>query len=184
MVGFSNKATAIETRIAQGGPPGPLQVLIKRGNRKVGLNVRYNSANMKRRRLALVAAIIVLICASALGYGLKKRKDQQVEEQKREEKRKAFYGSALSSYSKDLEPGITRNHVENYLETKAIPYLKSADADLVKIGQEAAPWFCSEVNVYVAFDFEAIEAHNRPWEPYGTDVLKRIHIYSRADGCL
>lgn len=135
---------------------------------------------MKRRRLALVAAIVVLICASALGYGLKRRTDQRVEEQKRV----AFYNSALSSYSKDLETGITRSHVEHYLGAKAIPYEKSAEADLVEIGQKPAPWFCSEVNVYVAFDFEAVEPHNRAWEPYRTDVLKRIHIYSRPGGCL
>ena len=135
---------------------------------------------MKRRRLALVAAIVVLMCASALGYGLKRSRDQRVEEQKRE----AFYRSALSSYSKDLEPGMTRSDVEHYLGAKAIPYEKSAEVDLVEIGQKAAPWFCSEVNVYVAFDFEAIEPHNRAWEPYGTDVLKRINVYSRPGGCL
>jgi hypothetical protein len=135
---------------------------------------------MKRRRLALVVSIVVLICASAIGYGLKKHADKKLEEQKRE----ALYSSALSSYSKDLEPGMTRNNVENYLGAKTIPFEKSAATDLVEIGQEAAPWFCSEVNVYVAFDFEAIEPHSRAWEPYGTDVLKRIHIYSRPEGCL
>jgi hypothetical protein len=141
----------------------------------------YNSAHMKRRRLALVASIVVvLMSASAIGYALKKRVDKKLEEQKRA----AFYTSALSSYSKDLEPGMTRNNVENYLRAKAIPFEKSAATDLVEIGQEAAPWFCSEVNVYVAFDFEAIEPHSRAWEPYGTDVLKRVHIYSRAGGCL
>jgi hypothetical protein len=129
---------------------------------EVAINIRYNSAHMKRRRLALAAAIIALISASAFGYGLKKRRDQRVEEQKREEKRKASYGSALSFYSKDLDPGMTRSDVERYLGAKAISYQRSADADLIKIGQEAAPWFCSEVNVYVAFDFEAIEPHDRP----------------------
>jgi hypothetical protein len=140
----------------------------------------YNSAHMKQKQLALVVSIVVLICASAIGYGLKKHADKKLEEQKRE----ALYSSALSSYSKDLEPGMTRNNVENYLGAKTIPFEKSAATDLVEIGQEAAPWFCSEVNVYVAFDFEAIEPHSRAWEPYGTDVLKRIHIYSRPEGCL
>ncbi len=79
---------------------------------------------------------------------------------------------------------MTRNDVKHYLGAKAIPYEKSAEVDLVEIGQKAASWFCSKVNVCGAFDFEAIEPHDRAWEPYGTDVLKRIHIYFRPGGCL
>jgi hypothetical protein len=140
----------------------------------------YNSAHMKRRRQALVVLIVVLMCASASGYWLKKRADKKLEEQKRE----AVFSSALFSYSKDLEPGMTRNNVENYLASKAILFEKSATADLVEIGQEPAPWFCSEVNVYIAFDFEAIETQSRALEPYATEVLKRVHIYSRPGRCL
>jgi hypothetical protein len=140
----------------------------------------YNSAHMKRRRQALVVLIGVLMGASATGYGFKKRADKNLEEQKRE----ALFSSALSSYSKDIEPGMTRGDVENYLVAKAIPFEKSATADLVQIGQEPAPWFCSEVNVYIAFDFEAIEPHSRAYQPYATDVVKRVHIYSRPERCL
>jgi hypothetical protein len=86
----------------------------------------------------------------------------------------------MSAYSKDLGPGMPRKNVEAYLRAKAIPFQKAAEVDLVKIGQEAAPWFCGEVNVYVGFDFEAVESHSRAWEPYATDVLKKAHIYSRA----
>jgi len=101
---------------------------------------------MKRRRLALVATIVVLICASGLRFTLLLFNSLV----------SARYSSALSSYSKNLEPGMTRSDVEHYLGAKAIPYEKSAEVDLVEIGQKAAPWFCSEVNVYVAFDFEAV----------------------------
>jgi hypothetical protein len=134
---------------------------------------------MKRRLLAAVL-IVFVSGASAIGYGLKKRAEKKLEEQKRE----ASYRSALSAYSKDLEPGMRRKNVEDYLRAKKIPFETSAKADLVEIGQEAAPWFCSEVNVYIAFDFEAVEPHSRAWEPNATDVLKRAHIYSRAGGCL
>ena len=91
-------------------------------------------------KLAAAAALIVLVLGgSVIGYGLKKRAEKMLEEQKRE----ALYRSALSAYSKDLGPGMTRKHVEDYLIAKAIPFQKSAAVDLVEIGQEAAPWFCN-----------------------------------------
>jgi hypothetical protein len=136
---------------------------------------------MKRRRLAPAVLVVSVLCASAIGYGLKKRSDKKLEEQKRE----ALYRSALVAYSKDLKPGMTRKKVEDYLGAKATPFDRGAAADLVKIGQEASPaWFCSEVEVFVAFDFQAVEPHSPAWEPYATDVLKSAYIYSRAGGCL
>jgi hypothetical protein len=134
---------------------------------------------MKRKRLGLAVLIVFVLCALAVGYGLRKRAEKKFEEQKRE----GLYRSALLAYSKDLHPGMTRKTVEDYLGAKAITE-KSAEADLVKIGQEDAPWFCSEVIVYVAFDFEPVEPHIPAWEPYATDVLKGAHVYSRAGGCL
>jgi hypothetical protein len=135
---------------------------------------------MKLRRFAPAVLIVFVLCPLAFGYGLRKRAKKKLEEQKRE----ALYRSALLAYSNDLYPGMTRKNVEDYLGAKAVPFEESARADLVKIGQETAPWFCREVIVYVAFDFEAVEPHSRAWEPYATDVLKRVHIYSRSEGCL
>jgi hypothetical protein len=135
------------------------------------------------RRFALVIFVVVFVCVS-IGYGLKTHADKREQQRREQQKREAIYNSMLSSYSKDIEPGMTRAKVEDKLRAKAIPFVQSAEEDLVKIGEEAAPWFCSDVDVYVAFAFEAVEASTRPWESRPTDVLKRVHIYSRPDGCL
>jgi hypothetical protein len=136
---------------------------------------------MKRRRLVSAVLIGFVLCASAIGYGLKKRSARKLELQKRE----ALYRSALAAYSKDLKPGMTRKDVEDYLGARATPFEKGVAADLVKIGQERSPeWFCSELEVFVSFDFEAVEPHSRALEPHAMDVLKKAYIYSRAGGCL
>jgi hypothetical protein len=44
--------------------------------------------------------------------------------------------------------------------------------DLAKIGQEPAPWACSEKNVYVAFQFDSF------------DTLKSVTLYRWLEGCL
>jgi hypothetical protein len=140
---------------------------------------------MKQWRLALAALIILVFCTSAVGYWWKKRaKKKVVEAQKRE----ALYKLAMSAYSKDLPLGTTRKNVEDYLGAKAIHFERSSTgsstADLVKIGQEPTPWFCSEFNVYVAFEFHPVEAHEHALEPYDSDVLDWTHIDRRGGGCL
>jgi hypothetical protein len=60
--------------------------------------------------------------------------------------------------------------------------------DLVKIGEEGHPWYCSEAYVYVAFLFITTQP-NEPWKPerwkpYDTDVLKEIRRYDVLWGCL
>jgi len=64
--------------------------------------------------------------------------------------------------------------------------------DLVKIGEEGHPWYCSEHYVYVAFEFGATEPHEvsterekiERWKARDTDVLKEIKRYDMLGGCL
>ena len=105
-------------------------------------------------------------------------------------KREADYQSALRVYSEDLKPGWTRKEVEDYLRANGAKFTqmccieeRSAFADLVKVGEESAPWYCSEKSVHVAFEFAAAEPH-QPWEAYDTDVLRRITIFHQLGGCL
>jgi hypothetical protein len=56
---------------------------------------------------------------------------------------------------------MTRKDVEDYLRSRNTKFTwiwtafggrrESQYADLVKIGEETAPWYCSEACVYVAF---------------------------------
>jgi hypothetical protein len=59
--------------------------------------------------------------------------------------------------------------------------------DRVKIGEEAAPWYCEQAYVYLAFEFAATEPHDHFSGSYfarDSDMLKKIEIYQPYEGCL
>jgi hypothetical protein len=105
--------------------------------------------------------------------------------------REAGYRGALKAYSAALHSGMTRKDVEDYLRSKNTRFTwawtafggrkESQYADLVKIGEESAPWYCSEANVYVAFEFRDVNGFNRQTD---SDVLQRIEIFRPYSGCL
>ena len=88
----------------------------------------------------------------------------------------------------------SRKEVEAYLRQKNISFLqmccingdnsKHALDDLTKIGQEDAPWFCSENNIYVAFQFDDKGRHGPHWDANESDVLSKITIFRWLEGCL
>jgi hypothetical protein len=139
---------------------------------------------MKRWHLwsaALVALILLALFAAAIRNGRKKQAQN---------KREVAYQSVLNSYSAALKPGLARQEVENYLRTKAVGFQqmcciddRSAFADLVKIGKEDAPWYCGEQNIYVAFQFAAVEPHEA-FKAFDSDTLKSVTIFRWLEGCL
>ncbi|HTQ61428.1 MAG TPA: hypothetical protein VMI32_14470 [Candidatus Solibacter sp.] len=105
-------------------------------------------------------------------------------------KREAAYQARLHSYSDVLKPGMSRKNVEDYLRGKGVAFgqlccidEKSAFADLVYIGKEKHPWYCEKHNVFIAFQFAAVEPH-KGWEAYDSDVLKSITVFHKFEGCL
>jgi hypothetical protein len=111
--------------------------------------------------------------------------------QSAKQKREASYQAVLQSYSEILKPGMTRKNVEEYLKAKGVKHErmccideKTAWVDLVRIGKEKHPWYCSAHTVYIAFQF-ADEPHEgmRPSDRE-TDKLKSITVYHSLDGCL
>lgn len=131
--------------------------------------------------LAGVALSVVSAC-----YALEKRAQKQ---------REAGYQSALRSYSEVLKPGMTRKDVEGYFRSKNIEFRqmccvdrnsfsKGVYDDLVKIGQEGAPWFCREKNVYIAFQFTGHERHDMTLQVDTSDTLKDITIFRWLEVCL
>jgi hypothetical protein len=130
----------------------------------------------------VTAVIFVVLSCTTVGCALRKRA---------QEKREITYQSALRSYSEVLKPGMTRREVEDYLRAKNIDFSqmgwvedeRTAYADLTKIGKEHAPWYCEHHNVYVAFQFAAVEAH-KPAEARDLDALKKITIFHWLEGCM
>ena len=115
-------------------------------------------------------------------------------EKRAQRRREAAYQSALSSYTAVLRPGMTRKEVEDYFRAKNIrfrqmccvdikTFSRNVFDDLTKIGQEEAPWFCSERNIYVAFQLDG-PARNVGWNANDSDRLKVVTIYPWLEGCL
>jgi hypothetical protein len=111
--------------------------------------------------------------------------------QSAQQKREAVYQATLQSYSDVLKPGMTRKGVEDYLQSKGIKFEKmcciderSAYADLVRIGKEKHPWYCSEHNVYIAFQFVEEPHEGLRSSAKDSDKLKSITVHHSLDGCL
>jgi|SRR5580693_10627161 hypothetical protein len=132
----------------------------------------------------LNVTLLILVALSATTVGCAPRKRVQ-------EKRENTYQMALRSYSEVLSPGMTRNRVEDYLKAKNVEFSqmccvedeRTSYADLIKIGKEHAPWYCEHHNVYVAFQFAAVEPR-KPYEARDSDVLKKITIFHWLEGCM
>jgi hypothetical protein len=136
---------------------------------------------MRRKLPLILGLILVALLAVAIRYSWERRAQQ---------KREAAYEAALQSYSQVFRPGITRKEVEGQLRTKGSAFQqmccideRSAYADLLRIGKEKAPWFCSEQNIYIAFQFVAVEPHES-WRAYDSDALKKITVFRWLEGCL
>jgi hypothetical protein len=121
------------------------------------------STNRIRHWLAALA-----IVAALLGVGLAIRAGLEKSSQR---KRQLEYRNIVKTYSDALKTGATRDLVESYLRSREKDFhneccfsgYTNAWADLVRIGQEIKPWYCSEANVYVAFVFDG--ADRRAQEP-------------------
>jgi hypothetical protein len=107
-----------------------------------------------------------------------------------ERKRLGEYQLTTKAYSDALKQGMTRVEVEGYLRTRGNGFKRvccfgvrgDAWADLVKIGKEKAPWFCSGHNVYAAFVFD--DPQPRAAIANDDDRLKEVTLYPQLEGCL
>src|SRR5438105_4033101 len=115
-----------------------------------------------RRGLILLIAAAVMISAFAVRRGIRAAAKR---------KREVGYTIALKAYSEALHAGMTRRDVETYLRSTNTQFTwvftafggrrESQYADVVKIGEEAAPWYCSAAYVYIAFEFSAVGDFHR-----------------------
>jgi hypothetical protein len=136
--------------------------------------------------------LLILVIVSAVGVTLAFLIRSRVRAAAQRE-REAGYPLALRAYSEIVQPGMTRKEVENALRSRATSFSKilgpfggtAEYGDLVKIGEEDAPWYCSEEYVYVAFVFSAVEKHDLEHHlGADSDVLKKVQIFRPDTGCL
>jgi hypothetical protein len=154
----------------------------------LGLTVWRRGATGRLPLKMIFVVFALFIVGTGTRFAIKKRAAQ---------KREATYQLALSEYQRALRPGMTRKEVEDYLRAKNAQFRKSNFAesgpnrhsfdDLTKIGEEDAPWFCGENNVYVAFYFVDHESSSAPgfrFKDDDLDALKSVSLYHMLEDCL
>jgi hypothetical protein len=145
---------------------------------------------MKVRLLWLIVGVVVVSSAITVREVLNARA-QARRAAAAQMRRAATNRSALMMYSENLRPGLTRKDVEDYLRARRTSFAqrccteeRNTFTDLVKVGEEPAPWYCSEWPVYIALEFAATESHRPPFLPSDSDVLKKVDLVSNGEGCL
>ena len=132
---------------------------------------------MKRRHLITVVLLaLVVLAAVATPYTWGRMK------------REAGYRSTLHSYSAVLKLGMSRQQVEDYLQSNGVSFGQvccveehSAMSDVVKAGEEKAfSPLCSSEQVLITFEFAAREPHDA-LKLYPSDELKKIVLWRPMD---
>jgi len=142
---------------------------------------------------------VLMIIAAIVLIGFSIWLVQHVRERHKAAEREASYQTVLAKYAGELKPGTSRVQVEQHLQINGKRFrqmccvadfrgqhvsLKEAGYDdLVKIGEESAPWFCSENNVYIAFEFNP-KSHGELSDTNGSDILKRVSVFHQLEECL
>ena len=146
----------------------------------------------KRLKVLMIVAVVVLIVFGSW-------RGQHLRERRKAAEREAQYQTLLAKYTSELKPGMSREQVEQYLQINGkrfsqmccvanfrgehASFIGSSWDDLLKIGEERTPWFCSENNVYIAFEFNPKSHGERP-ETNSADILKRVSVFHHLEGCL
>jgi len=151
--------------------------------------VALKSNQVKRWHIYAAVGIVGLLSAWGIRHAFSQRAQRH---------REVEYRKVLLTYSQVLKAGMTRKQVEDYLSSQHVPFRQMccitakelsggvfdhAYDDLVKIGQEDSPWFCSENNVYVAFQFFGSKPQALP-EAALSDTLRDVSLHQWLEGCL
>jgi hypothetical protein len=163
-----------------------MEAVKTRRTRHAGETSSYDSADIK----GILLLVLFLFVSSLFAFGV--RHERKKRAQKR---REVAYQSALRSYAQVLKPGMTRKEVEDYLRANKVEfrqtccvdmkeYKKGSWDDVVKIGEEDAPWFCNFTAVYVGFQFTGHGQFDGMWRADDFDKLRAVTLYRMYDKCL
>jgi hypothetical protein len=137
------------------------------------------------RHKVLLAFAVLAVAALAVAAGAEYVAARQQAE------REAAYAESIQAYRVRFRVGISRAEAEEMLRDGGMHFQQVSGAgleektysDLIKIGQEPKPWYCSEHNVYIALQFTALD-QSKPFDRKPSDVLKRITLFKWLEGCL
>ncbi len=135
--------------------------------------------------LGTIIAIVLIISIVAL-------KQRELAAHRRE--LAAQTQAALSLYSRHLKPGLSRKEVKNYLRAHDTQFSESCcygerhtfeTSVWVGENKDEKPWYCSEMPIYVVFEFTPGPQVETPEiTPSDSDVLKQIQLVTTGTGCL
>ena len=137
------------------------------------------------KKTASILLGVLALCLMGFGVDSTVRRNIQ-------RKHQVIYESIVREYSAELKTGTPRKDVEQLLRSKGQPFQqtccllngnRSAYEDLVKIGSEPAPWYCSENDVYIVFEFYSPTHAGMP-NAQPSDSLERIAVSPWLQGCL
>jgi hypothetical protein len=139
--------------------------------------------NKKHWGLLVIAAALLIVCMLGIKSAFENRAKRQ---------RQTDYEAVLREYSGALRSGMSRLEVESYLRLRGHSFRqmccirapRNAYADLVKIGEERAPWYCNKFNFYVAFEFETTEPHGLTTDARDSDRLETVSLFPWLEECL
>lgn len=133
-------------------------------------------------KLGFIAAAAIIVYFA--WFLLEKHSQQQ---------RAVLYENTLRSYSEKFRAGMRRKEVEDYLHAQNISFMQMCCVqdnkkwildDLTRIGHEPAPWYCSEKNIYIAFEFVGSERHSAGPTAEASDTLTKLTVFPWLEGCL
>lgn len=137
---------------------------------------------MRRKLLWVTAAFLVVLSAIAV---------RSVYRSRRAAANRIAIEAALRQFTEHVPIGATRREVKELLRAQGAAFDERCCFEpngpysiLVLVGQEDAPWYCSELLDYVVFEFSTREARGRPTDILESDVLKLVHLISYGEGCL
>jgi len=142
---------------------------------------------------------VSMIVAAAAVIAISLWLAQHVRGKREAMRREGGYQTVLAQYAVELRPGMTRDQVERYFQTngkrfkqmccvaiskgKHVSFDRAGCDDLVKIGEESAPWGCSENNVYIAFEFNP-KSLDEVSSTNGSDILKMVSVFHQLEDCM
>src|SRR5579863_4360043 len=136
--------------------------------------------SVKRIARRSAASIVVLIVLFAIALAWRYERHESARN-----KREAGYELERRRYSAALRMGMSRKELEEYFrENNIVARPRMADELLVQIGREDPPWFCSELNVFVKFQFDHHGRNPSQWPASDSDVLTSITTLYWPDRCL
>ena len=132
-----------------------------------------------KRQLIWIAATIALIAAVLGAFALLTANGAA---DRAAERRKPAYQNSLRMFQQSLPAATTQAEVEDRLNSAKIhfeticPYEgRYTCADLVVIGEERPPWYCSSWPFQIAVEFKAMEL--------GKNLLTKVELVHNLEGC-